>query len=323
MKLINLSLITALVFGVLFGIHNFKISELENNQYITDYYKTQIENAAEDASYKLKTSVSIVENGLFTETEIRHEEIFDEFFKLLSLSLNLNTEEEISILKNHFPILAIVEEDGIVFSSIRVYEEEGYHYKKRIVMPKTPFYFEDKGVFYFPRLSGEVEVLYLDEGIWKEEIGTPDYLLSIPDRSVKLEFLEQPEIEKKLKTIIAEQISEKISLELERLNKTTGDELKSYDFYLPAETYTLAEKIQSASFVSFLQGYRLNGTYDIDLSISQRLRIESSDFFVGFEMNGVKYYCREDYSLPEGTELIEAFSNEIEAAKAGYYEYGE
>lgn len=321
MKLINLSLIIVLVLACLLGIHNFKISEIENDRYVEAYYSRQLDRAAEDACNKLKKSVSVVENGLFTEAEIRPEEIFNEFFKSLSLSLNLDSNEDRLYLESHFPILALIEEDGIVLSSIRDYEEDGYQYRSRIIMPKIPFYFIDEDIVYFPKLSGEVEVVYREDGVWKKEYGKPSFLTELAYRTKELNFLKQPDIDKKLRLIIAGQISDVISLELERLIKQGEEARENYDFYLPSETDEIAKQIDEASLIAFMQGYRPSGKKKIDLVCRQRLDIKKSDFFVGFVLNGIKYYTRDGDKAAESQEIVEAFSNEIDAVKAGYHRY--
>lgn len=321
MKLTNLSLIIALVFACLLGIHNMKISEIENRRFVDSYYSRQLKNAAEDAASKLKKSISLNESGLFTEAEIRPEEIFSEFFKVLSYSLNLKTDEDRIHLQAHFPILAIIEDDGMVLSSIQSYEDKGYHYSERIIMPKIPFYFEDDGIIYYPKLSGEIELIYKEEDVWKKEYGTPAMLLSLPYRTKRLRFLEANDIDQKLRKIIAEQISDIISLELKRLIELTGNNREGYDFYLPPNTNEIASQIEEASLIAFMQGYRPGGGRDINIICKQRLDIKKSDFFVGFELSGVKYYSREGAPIPDNIEILEAFSNEIEAVKAGYYKY--
>lgn len=321
MKLINLSLIIVLVLASILGIHNFKMSELENQNYVEGYYKRQLSNSALDACSRLKRSVSLAEEGLITDTEIRHEEVFSEFFKSLSLGLNLSTDEDRIYLESHFPILAIIEDDGIVLSSIRAYEEDGYQYRSRIIMPKIPFYFTDADIVYLPKLSGEVEAVYLEDGSWRREYGRPGFLLSLPHRTKELDFLKQTDIDKKLKKIISEQISDVISLELERLITINREEGLTYDFYIPSETNEIAKSIDEASFLAFMQGYRPNGRNPLDLICRQRLDIKRSDFYVGFIEGGVKYYTREGEELPSSIEILEAFSNEVEAVKAGYYPY--
>lgn len=323
MKLIKLSLIAVLLLACLLGIQNYKISEIENRGYVMAYYRRLLDHAAEDACNKLKKSVSVVENGLITETEIRPEEVFDEFFKSLSLGLNLRTKEDGLYLESHFPILAIIEDDGIVLSSIRDYEEEGYSYRSRVIMPKIPFYYSDGDIVYFPKLSGEVEAVYREDGSWKRECGKPDFLTQLPYRTKELKFLEDPDVEKKLKGIISEQLSSVLSLELERLIALNKEYGLSYDFYIPAETSEVAKKIDEASFIAFLQGYRPKGGEKIDLVCRQRLDIKKSDFYVGFIINGIKYYSREGSKLPPSVEILEAFSSELEAVKAGYYKYGD
>lgn len=321
MKPISAALIFLIIYAAISGITNYKISVEEDRIYCEIYANKIVESALFDAAFKLKKSAHIERGGIVSESEIDHKEIFETFIEQLARGLDMNSDEEKIALARRIPVLAIIEDDGIILYSLKKYEKDGFTYEERILMPKMSFYLEDDDVVYFPKISGEVAAVYKENGAWMEETASIEDLINRPFRTKELDFLKRTDAGKILRKTISEQISDIISSELANFSDIFRDGRGGYDYYLPPETNEIADKIDGPSILVLIQGLKFKSFDDINIVSSLRLDVSDSDFYVGFKIDGIKYYAKESDDLPEGTRLIEAFSSKIQAIKAGYYSY--
>lgn len=327
MKLTSTSVIFSFIVIAFISINNYKISQAEDRFYYERYYKKVLEKSTEDASNELKKKAVLDIQGLISEAEIEPSEIFETFFRSFSMNVGLEAEENYLNLSKNFPVLAIIEEDGITLSTYKEYSADGNSYINRIIKNKMKFYHYDNDVMYYPRISGEVTCIYFENGNWIEETGTVEELLNTPLRTKKLNFLEEEDIEKKLKNIISEQISEVISEEIYNHRISLKESQRAIDFFVPGETDDLIKSIKGPTFIAIMQGYKPFDKTGAPKSLSinsislSRLEIQSSDFFVGFIKNNIKYYTSADNKKYYEGSSVEAFTSEQEAVKSGYFKW--
>ncbi len=321
MRLTSFAVIFAIIFAVIFSMINFEMRELEENAYLEIYNKKIIEHATNDATFNLKKSAEIYGNSIITSSEIDEKLIFDSFFKSMALSMGMNSDYDIEILKRYFPLVCLVENDGIVLSSyVEIKNEDGV-FLKRIIMPKYRFYFADESIIYYPCLNGEITALYYEDGILKEENGCPENLVNRPNRTVKLSYLEQDDIKEIMKEKIRLQISSLISEEIERHENEMSKLGLHYDFFLPKEYEENSFAINSPCLIVLMQGYPLNQRVKSNTMNICKMDITQSDFYFAFIENGVRYYMSNSNPEVEDKEIIEAFTDEMSAVKAGYFKY--
>ncbi len=321
MNINKIAVIFTIISASLLSIHSYKIKEIEYDKYLSIYYNRILENASDDASFKLLNSKKIYSDKIAIDSDINPNEVFESFFKSLALSLGKYSEEDIEELKKYFPLLCVIENDGIVLNSFRNISQGGNSYSKRITMPKMNFYFVDDNIIYYPSLNGELTVIYKYKGKFIEESGYPEKLLKRPNRSVELKFLKQANIEKILKEKIFKQISKLISYEIERHENEMQKSGFKYDFYLPKEYEELDSYISSSSFMAIMQGYPINKKKHCNINNISKIGLTKSKFYLGFIENGIKYYSDDKNPEIQNKNFIEAFSNEESALKSGYFKW--
>lgn len=321
MKLTSIAVVFAMIVAAVFSISSYRISQLEKSSYVDRYYKKALENAASSAASTLKKRAAIYAGGIVAQSEVEPKQVFDTFLKSFAMSIGRESEKDLLDLQKYFPVLAIIEDDGIVLSSYREYESNGDHYSKRLISSKLAFSFEDNGTIYYPKLSGKIGCLYLENGNWVEENGSVESINSNPYREKRFEFLERADAHKEIKNRISQQISELISEEISRHRLETKLGTQSYDFYLPPNTNDLVKSIEAPTILAIMQGLSTDAGISTDCVSLNRLEVSMSDFYAGFVMNGVKYYAKDGDSILQENELIEAFSSQRAAVKAGYYKW--
>ncbi len=321
MRLNNISVIFALIFSVVFSMINFEIRELNRNEYLEIYNKKLIEHASNDATFVLKKSAEIYGNSIIIDSKVDAKLVFDSFFKSLTIQMGKNSKSDIEKLKKYFPLLCLVENDGIVLSSyIEIKNDDGV-FIKRMIFPKFKFFIENKGIIYYPCLNGEVTVLYEEDNVLKEESGYPEDLLARGGRAISLSYLEQDNIQEIINEEIRLQISNLLTEEIERHEKEMAKMGMHYDFFLPEKYTEDSFYIDSPCLITLMQGYPLSPRTKSNTMNICKMDIKKSDFYSGFIENGIRYYLpNSDPSLNAKT-VIEAFSNEISAVKAGYFKY--
>ncbi len=327
MKLTNIAIIFALITAVFFGIDNHRMSQIEDMEYVDRYYKKVLQNASEDAASTLKKRAMLNSQGLISSSEIEPEEVFNTFFRSFSLSLGIGGREEVLEIYKYFPVIAIIEDDGIILNSYKEYTVGENTYINRVIKPKLNFHFINDGVVYYPKLSGKVTCLYYESGVWREDTGYPEELIKTPFKKNELTFLKRPNIDVEIKKIIAGQISDIISEEITTHKKAIKNSLNGFDFYIPPETDGLTRAISGPTFIAIMQGYRpfdksnyLNERVIDSIGLS-RLEVANSDFYIGFLENGIRYYTKASEAEGHLDNRIEAFTSEIAAVKAGYYKW--
>ncbi len=321
MKLTSFSVIFAIIASVILSFNAYKIRTLKNDEYLEIYNKKIIEQASSDATSTLKKSAEIYGGSIITSSELNPELVFNSFFKSLCLSLSIYSDYEKEDIKKYFPLLCLIENDGISLSSyVEIKNSDGV-FAKRILMPKYRFFFEDNGIIYYPSLSGEITVLYEENGLLKEESGKPKDLLNRVNRTVDLDFLKESNIEELIHYKIQEQISMLISEEIERHENEMAKLGFHYDFFLPKEYENNAFEINSPCFIAIMQGYPLGKNKRSNTMNICKMDIKNQGFYAGFIENGIRYYLSVSDDRIKDKTLIEAFTDEFSALKAGYYKY--
>ncbi len=321
MRLTSFSIIFSIIFALMLTFTSYQIKELKYNEYLEIYNKKIIEHASSDACSTLKKSAQIYGGTIITNSEIDANVVFDTFFKSMSLSLSRVSNYDKEELKKYFPLLCVIENNGITLSSyVEIKNNEGV-FQKRIMMPKYRFFFEYDDIIYYPCLNGELTVLYNENGLLKEESGSPKELLNRPDRTVDLTFLKQSNVEELIQFKIQEQISKLITEEIERHEIEMAKLGLHYDFFLPKEYDNNAYALKSPCFMTIMQGYPLSQSKKANTMNIYKMDIKDQGFYAGFIENGVKYYTSVNNPTLDNKTLIEAFTNELSALKAGYYKY--
>ncbi len=99
-----------------------------------------------------------------------------------------------------------------------------------------------------------------------------------------------------------------------------------YKFYLPpTQTTTGVNAIEKPSLLIIMQGVDIASSHKLDAINIAGLKAIKKKVVLGFEKNGIKYYCYEGQMPEDEIDLIEDYFDSMEdAAKAGYtpnYEY--
>lgn len=321
MKLSSLTVLFSLIVATIFLGTEFKMRELKRNEYLEIYNRKILEHASGDACTSLKSSAEIYGGSIATSSEIDANLVFDTFFKSMNLSLGIHSDAAKEDIKKYFPLLCVIENDGVTLSSyIEVNSADGV-FAKRVVLPKYRFYLEHHGILYYPTLSGEVTVVYSEDGLLKEESGTPERLLQRPGRTIEPEFLKEPNVNALMQAVIREQISQLISEEIERHEREMAKLGLRYDFFLP-EGYDSALEVNSPCFIALMQGYPLYGSGKACNTMNlTKFDIDLQGFYGGFVEDGVKYYLPLSDPKASGKSLTEAFTDEFSALRSGYYKY--
>lgn len=321
MRLTSFSVIFAIILAMIFSVSGFEIRRLKQAEYLEIYNKKILEHASSDACSTLKKSALVYGGSIVVSSEIEAENVFESFFKSLSLSLGISDKGEKENLKKYFPLLCIIENNGITLSSyVEIKNSEGI-FLKRVILPKFRFFIEDDGTLYYPTLSGEVTAVYEENGTLREESGTPQNLLERGGRDKDLSLLKQENVEELLYHQIQEQIVMLINEEIERHEIEMAKQGLYYDFSLPNKVLDNSFEITSPCFLVIMQGYPLSlGKRSNTMNIT-KMDIREQGFFAGFIENGVKYYLPLSDPHLKSKELLEAFTDEFSALKSGYYGY--
>ncbi len=321
MRLTSFAVIFAIIASIILSFNTYRIREFKDDEYLEIYNKKIIEQASSDATSTLKKSAEIYGGSISTSSDLDPELVFKSFFKSLCLSLSIYSDYEKEDVKKYFPLLCLVENDGITLSSyVEIKNSEGV-FAKRIIMPKYRFFFEHDGIVYYPTLSGEVTVLYEEDGLLKEESGKPNELVNRINRTVDLDFLTESNIEELIHYKIQEQISMLISEEIERHENEMAKLGFHYDFFLPKEYENNAFEINSPCFIAIMQGYPLSKNKRSNTMNICKMDIKNQGFYAGFIEDGIRYYLSASDDRINDKTLIEAFTDEFSALKAGYYKY--
>ncbi len=321
MRLTSFAVISSLIAYLILSTSSYQLRDLEYREYLEIYNKRIIEQASSDARSTLKKSAEIYGGSIVTSSDIDAKLIVDTFLKSMNSSLGNQSDYAKEDLKKYFPLLCVIENDGITLSSyIEIKNSEGV-FQKRILTPKYRFFMIDKDIIYYPTLSGELTMLYDEDGLLIEESGTIDDLINRPNRKTVCPLLKKENIKEIFQDSIRKQISSLITEEIERHEREMAKRGFYYDFYLPKYFEESTFHINSPCFIVIMQGYPLGKNLRSNTVNICKMDIKNQGFYGGFIENGIKYYMPASNSNINNKTLIEAFTNEFSALKAGYYKY--
>lgn len=224
------------------------------------------------------------------------QEALDTFVQVFALNYDLSLgQENLEMIKNSYmPIFVVAAYDGYyVFENRRVNREGDFNL---VSTPKLPYrYKAPDGTLYALNMGLENSIKF-DGG--------------------SLSKVPMPISEAEAMRVINSRISDDM---LYRLDQSYAQGFES-TFYIPHSMTTISHTnaISGPSVLAFINNLNLTTRNKLSEFSIGGAQVEQARMVAAYRRNGENYYAYADL-LPEGVDIVEMFTNVMDAAKAGFH----
>lgn len=300
----------------IFFVDNMRIQSLQNEQFYRIYLCNVIDNAMVDAANSINVTGDRYRE--ISVSGINPYEVLTKFFESIAFSLGYN-HEDINEFKNYIPFILLMDGDGFY-----IYKLDEFNYSAEIahrLYPKEYFSYMDGDAMYGFDVDFNIDIY---------DKSDKSLVLSVNAKNVQeverygehYELLREPKLIEKMKLLMYQQLEDSLN---EAMNSHHSLAAKKGIFYGFEWNYDV-EKFdifnQKNAMAILIQGLPMMGNTTFEYVAFNRFEVTRGEFVYGFIRDGIRYRSKRH---PEemGYELIEIFSNDREAARAGYYLYDE
>lgn len=185
--------------------------------------------------------------------DFNKEKVINKFYESFYINLNIDEKSKLkNKIKNFFPVMAIVKNDGFYIKTKKIIKDEnGFKKLMSFWTPKLLFTYYKDDIYYNFFIDDKL-VVRKDNKIYK---GTIDTLVK------KLDILDKEKLVNKKREIINKTVQQKLNFYLNEYNKISNYLTLNYNFYLPKSKNTdWVNSIKDQSLIIIFQGMKIGNT---------------------------------------------------------------
>lgn len=309
MKAGKFVLILAMIFTSIFYIYNHKIEESYREIKKQKKISKNLDISANNSISNILQSLNFYDDSYRAFKNIDIEKIFIKYKK--NLEFEYKNKNLIS-RKKLVPFFAIIEDDGYQIISSMDIKKENTSYSSEFLIPKIRFSYLENEVLYYYSFSGNLTVLYKENGSVKKLSSSIKDIKKILGKNKKFKLLSKKEEE--INDLLLEKIKEQIVEDFIFYYSKTIDS-KNLDIRSVFEKEYISKNLNKPALfvISNLSSVSSEFTYSFH-------HIDKAIIYGGFEENNKKIFADKSWCAINNKKIEKIFFSKKEAAKSGYFE---